>query len=1566
MAIDKLIPQYLNSDTDQKLVKSVEMTDNLNVRVSNNDEGTAGVLKNVKGTTELAPKTVFDAFPSGENRVIGSVSNEKNNEVLFFLWNSNNAHGIYRIDTLSDSFEKIYEDTVLNFSKLSFVDADIVMNEQEETLLYWTDNINPPMKINVNRFLSGDYPASVSSGTDEEKLLSLTVAKRPPLSAPSYNIVNNPDLGYSNIFQKNFQFAYQYKYKDGEVSALSPFSSLSVSASQFKDGFITESAKDFYNQIDVYVRHSEGDVDEIIVYARNGNTGAFFEIETIQNVNGSSVATVNFTDNKVSRYLSNDELNKSYDNVPQKAKSLCIANNRLMFGNFVEGYENTVIDAELEPVYHAQYDTFNISVSHNGTQDIVIEEGTSSGISEVSFDIDFSEVPATIQDGTVVSFSFTVTPDYMVLQEEGAFGTFGTLDFEYLDPVEESIEKITVDTGSLSTVKIVPQAIIISNTYNISGTLTKSAFINQVSSFLTSDVFTAIVDAEKKEKYKSYDTVGGISGQDVGLWYSGISKYKFVQNSIVGDVLTVDIRFAGAEIFVKDAEIQGGSWLTRPFSGFKPVTVLASDTIEIGGESGYSEYPSANTANPVKYIDYAVSSSSSFGGVIEGMKSYKSNARHSFGIVYLDSRGRASGVNEIQDVFIKPQSSRQRKGGASLELRVKNDAPSWAVKWMPVYAGNNQYESFIQYTTGNAVVGFSSASSNGSPLSKKVLVSMATLEGEESSYIDQTGARIEYKYEQGDRIKVLRYRDASGNLVYPSDIEFDVVEYKYIGEDEGKNFVKQNGSDPDVGGWYLTVDSRDVDGFSFEDVLSNSDFWDNECVVEIRKPKKEVDEKVYYDFGKVYDVDNGTHIGERTESVLTGGFNVTFVDAPNDTGIATSSDRYYTNDEVDLGSGIVVTITEVIPYYSSFIYWFTWRGLTPPSVASYGTATILNFDAVVYLNQGDVYFRPIRLRLPDYYDVPNLPDKLRKLQFSYTLGYVESLSVSDFFASKSISKGKPYAVIEDAKTIRRRASVTYSDAFIIDSDRLNLSSFNLSLANWTDLDVSNGGIDRLINRGDALTVLQESKASQVPIGRNILEYANGDAGVSVSKNVLGVPSYYAGDFGSSGNPESVIERFGVVYFTDMNSRKVIRLSADGITPISDKGMNSYIQKLFEDLQKKVSTPKIVGGFDPDNDEYIITVEDFSQSTISVQSSDPELEPTVYEVEVDEDGNYVVEPTFAASAVVWNNINMDWNDICLEWENVGDGILNIETSELLLDALLIGSTGTIDILMTDNNGTFVAVCQYTFGTNVITVPSQTCSGRNIVTNFGASESKGITLAYDHKGGYWTSKYSFQPSNYANVGNALYSFFQNGNGLAWKHNSNDTRGLFYGVQYPSVFEVASNHNPSMIKVYQALGIEGGGNWTSVIETSTQKTEISEFDEREGHRYAMIPMDILNSKGHQIFLGTVTAVGVNTVTFSTPVNRLPFVIGDSIKYADGTSLITTGVSITGVADRKTLNVSGAGLVVGQNLFVEHQSIIDGDPIRDVYAKIKMTSVDTEPFEVHAISVHYDRSRLHNDRVN
>ena len=80
------------------------MTDNLNVRVSEDDAGTDGVIKNIKGTDVVSSRTTGDAFPAGDNRVIGSVANEKNKEILFLVWNSNSDHGIYRLDMVSGLF----------------------------------------------------------------------------------------------------------------------------------------------------------------------------------------------------------------------------------------------------------------------------------------------------------------------------------------------------------------------------------------------------------------------------------------------------------------------------------------------------------------------------------------------------------------------------------------------------------------------------------------------------------------------------------------------------------------------------------------------------------------------------------------------------------------------------------------------------------------------------------------------------------------------------------------------------------------------------------------------------------------------------------------------------------------------------------------------------------------------------------------------------------------------------------------------------------------------------------------------------------------------------------------------------------------------------------------------------------------------------------------------------------------------------------------------------------------------------------------------------------------------
>ena len=100
-------------------------------------------------------------------------------------------------------------------------------------------------------------------------------------------------------------------------------------------------------------------------------------------------------------------------------------------------------------------------------------------------------------------------------------------------------------------------------------------------------------------------------------------------------------------------------------------------------------------------------------------------------------------------------------------------------------------------------------------------------------------------------------------------------------------------------------------------------------------------------------------------------------------------------------------------------------------------------DAVVEIEEGDVYFRKRLLNYGYYNGSTN--------SFESYFDYIEDYRVNDFVPSISRDYGKPNAFSEEARRVRRSASITYSDAHVMDSDRLSLSSFNNSLANFLDL-----------------------------------------------------------------------------------------------------------------------------------------------------------------------------------------------------------------------------------------------------------------------------------------------------------------------------------------------------------------------------------------------------------------------------------------------------------------------------------------------------------------------------------
>ena len=336
MAVDKLTPRYLNKDNDPRVLKSIELVDALNIRVSNDDGGNAGVVKNIKGNTVVAYKNTSDTLPAGTNKVIGHVSNLQKDEVFYFVYNSNNNHSIYKYSLSSDRVIKVYQDSVLKFTENGFVKADIIVNQYNDTLLYFTDGVTAPKKINISKAESGLYPSEYSQGTnpsttltEEERLYFITTAKQPPLDPPTWGFFTDSSKTVNNLYEKTFQFAYQYIYDDGEVSAISPYSSVAFTSDQLNDGFIAEDAKKKNNGVNVYVNTHVGDVKKIRVLARSGADDVFFIIDEIDNDRtGVLSKTVKFFNDGSFTAVTQDQFNKLFDNVPIKADTQAITGNR--------------------------------------------------------------------------------------------------------------------------------------------------------------------------------------------------------------------------------------------------------------------------------------------------------------------------------------------------------------------------------------------------------------------------------------------------------------------------------------------------------------------------------------------------------------------------------------------------------------------------------------------------------------------------------------------------------------------------------------------------------------------------------------------------------------------------------------------------------------------------------------------------------------------------------------------------------------------------------------------------------------------------------------------------------------------------------------------------------------------------------------------------------------------------------------------------------------------------------------------------------------------------------------
>ena len=221
---------------------------------------------------------------------------------------------------------------------------------------------------------------------------------------------------------------------------------------------------------------------------------------------------------------------------------------------------------------------------------------------------------------------------------------------------------------------------------------------------------------------------------------------------------------------------------------------------------------------------------------------------------------------------------------------------------------------------------------------------------------------------------------------------------------------------------------------------------------------------------------------------------------------------------------------------------------------SYATAQI---NSIEEITANGMYITKVRLHYKNYRHNVGLP---YYNCFSFGNG-VESNRVRDDFNESYILNGvKASTVLEEPyEEERRKYGIIYSGIYNNISGVNNLNQFIQAEKITKDLMPSYGSIQKLYTRDKDLITLCEDKIIQIFVDRDVLYNADGNTQLLATNRVLGEAQPFRGNYGISKNPESFAAESFRAYFTDKQRGTVLRLSMDGLTPISDIGMHDYFR-----------------------------------------------------------------------------------------------------------------------------------------------------------------------------------------------------------------------------------------------------------------------------------------------------------------------------------------------------------------------------------------------------------------------
>ena len=226
--------------------------------------------------------------------------------------------------------------------------------------------------------------------------------------------------------------------------------------------------------------------------------------------------------------------------------------------------------------------------------------------------------------------------------------------------------------------------------------------------------------------------------------------------------------------------------------------------------------------------------------------------------------------------------------------------------------------------------------------------------------------------------------------------------------------------------------------------------------------------------------------------------------------------------------------------------------------------------------------------------------------FSFGNG-VESNRIRDDFNKPFIKNGvKASTTIEEKyEEDNRTSGLIFSGIYNKNTSVNNLNQFIMAEKITKELEPTYGSIQKLFARNSDLIALCEDKIVQIAADKDILFNADGNPQVVASDKVLGQSRPFVGEYGISKNPESFASSSYRAYFTDKQRGAVLRLSMDGLTPISRAGMKDWFRdKLRGDYFN------LVGSYDKNKDSYNLTFDSGANFDASADFKDTASSITV--------------------------------------------------------------------------------------------------------------------------------------------------------------------------------------------------------------------------------------------------------------------------------------------------------------------------------------------------------------------